>query len=136
MHRPALYFLIPYLLGIVIGRYTPVPSFWLWLFTSICLIGALLCQRFTKLKSKMPVYVLLHLAVFASGSLRLNIAEVSPIPTYFYDKPIHFSGRTVYQPERGEQWDACYAIGRIELLSTTTTPNGTEVDIHPPLHIH
>ena len=28
-----------------------------------------------------------------------------------------FSGTTTYQPERGEAWDACYAVGELQLLS-------------------
>ena len=49
--------------------------------------------------------------------LRLETASHSPMPPHFYNEPIHFSGTTVYQPERGEAWDACYAVGELRLLS-------------------
>jgi len=49
--------------------------------------------------------------------LRLEIANVPSIPADFYDQPISFTGKTVYQPERGETWEACYAVGQIQLLS-------------------
>ena len=49
--------------------------------------------------------------------LRLEIASDSTIPTHFYNEPISFSGTTTYQPERGEAWDACYAVGELQLLS-------------------
>ena len=49
--------------------------------------------------------------------LRLEIASDSTILTHFYNEPIGFSGTTVYQPERGEAWDACYAVGELQLLS-------------------
>lgn len=111
--RPALYFLIPYMLGIVAGSFTSIPLLWLWLFVLICLIGSIL----TRFQTKYFCYGLLHLAVFASGMLRLEIATESPIPSHFYDKPVNFSGKTVYQPERGEAWEACYAVGKVQLLS-------------------
>ncbi len=126
--RPALYFLIPYLLGIVVGHYTSVPPFWLWLFTLICLISTIFFLQFTTGKSRVLVYVLMHIAIFASGMLRLNIAEVSPIPPHFYDVPVVFSGRTLYQPERGETWEACYAVGGIKLLSPETATDDVAAD--------
>ena len=49
--------------------------------------------------------------------LRLATVSHSPIPIHFYNEPIHFSGAPVYQPERGEEWDACYATGELQLLS-------------------
>ena len=49
--------------------------------------------------------------------LRLDIATVSPIPDRFHDKPVNFSGITTYQPERGTEWDECYAVGELQLLS-------------------
>ena len=52
--------------------------------------------------------------------LRLETASDSPIPTHFYNEPISFSGTTVYQPERGEAWDACYTVGELQLLSDST----------------
>lgn len=130
--RLALYFLIPYLLGIVVGEYTSVPPFWTWLFTLICLSCAVLLQwvaRFqrgknkwlTRLKSKVTLYTLLHIAVFASGILRLDIATPSPIPAHFYNRPVSFSGQTLYQPERGKEWEACYANGTLQLLETGET---------------
>ena len=128
----ALYFLIPYLLGIVVGEYTSVLPLWTWLFTLICLSCAVLLQwvaRFqrgknkwlARLKSKVTLYALLHLAVFASGILRLDIAAPSPIPSHFYNAPVSFSGQTVYQPERGKEWEACYANGTLQLLETRET---------------
>ena len=130
--RLALYFLIPYLLGIVVGEYTSVLPLWTWLFTLICLSCAVLLQwaaRFqrgktkwlARLKSKVTLYALLHLAVFASGILRLDIAAPSPIPAHFYNAPVSFSGQTVYQPERGKEWEACYANGTLQLLETGET---------------
>lgn len=64
--------------------------------------------------------MLLHIAIFACGMLRLEIATVPSIPNYFYDQPVSFTGKTVYQPERGESWEACYAVGQIQLLSDPT----------------
>ena len=130
--RLALYFLIPYLLGIVVGEYTSVLPLWTWLFTLICLSCAVLLQWFARfqrgknkwlarLKSKVTLYALLHLAVFASGILRLDIAAPSPIPSHFYNAPVSFSGQTVYQPERGKEWEACYANGTLQLLETGET---------------
>ena len=114
--RPALYFLIPYLLGIVAGGFTSIPFLWLWLSVLICLLGSIL----TRARAKYLCYGLLHLAVFVSGTLRLEIATDSPIPFHFYDEPVSFSGKTVYQPERGEAWEACYAVGHVRLLSDPT----------------
>lgn len=111
--RPALYFLIPFVLGIFIGEWTSIPILWLWLSVLICLIGSIL----TRNQSKYLCYVLLHIAIFACGMLRLGIATVPSIPTDFYDQPVSFTGKTVYQPERGEKWEACYAVGKIQLLS-------------------
>lgn len=130
--RLALYFLLPYLLGIVVGEYTSVPPLWTWLFTLVCLSCAVLFQwvaRFqraenkwvARLKSKVTLYALLHLAIFASGILRLDIATPSPIPSHFYNEPVSFSGQTVYQPERGKEWEACYANGELRLLKTGET---------------
>ncbi|RKU36299.1 DNA internalization-related competence protein ComEC/Rec2 [Candidatus Poribacteria bacterium] len=130
--RLAIYFLIPYLLGIVVGEYTSVLPLWTWLFTLLCLSCAVLLQwgaRFqrgknkwlARLKSKVTLYALLHLAVFASGILRLDIATPSPIPAHFYNAPVSFSGQTGYQPERGKEWEACYASGTLQLLETGET---------------
>ena len=111
--RPALYFVIPFMLGIISGEWLSIPILWLWLSVLICFIGSLLMRT----RSKYVCYVLLHIAVFACGMLRLEITTVPSIPTQFFDQPISFTGKTVYQPERGEDWEACYADGQIQLLS-------------------
>ena len=74
----------------------------------------------TRNRRRFLCYALLHLSIFAGGMLRLETASHSSIPTHFYNEPIHFSGTPVYQPERGEAWDACYAIGELQLLSDPT----------------
>ncbi|MDE0684285.1 MAG: ComEC/Rec2 family competence protein, partial [Candidatus Poribacteria bacterium] len=114
--RPALYFLIPYLLGIIVGGWVSIPLLWLWLTVLLCLIGSIV----TRQRRHYLCYGLLHLAVFAGGLLRLETDSHSPIPPHFYDQPISFSGTTTYQPERGEAWDACYAAGELQLLSDPT----------------
>ena len=114
--RPALYFLIPYLFGIIVGRWVSVPSLWLWIAVLLCLIGSIVARQ----RRRYLCYGLLHLAVFAGGMLRLETVSHSPIPPHFYDQPISFSGTTTYQPERGEAWDACYATGKLQLLSDPT----------------
>ena len=111
--RPALYFLIPYLLGIIAGRWTSIPFLWLWLSILFSFIGSVL----TRNRRRYLSYGLLHLAVFAGGMLRFDIADYSPIPAHYYDAPVSFSGTTAYQPERGKAWDACYAVGELQLLS-------------------
>ena len=111
--RPALYFLIPYLLGIIAGSWASIPLLWLWLSVLLCLMGSIA----TRQRKQYLCYGLLHLAVFAGGMLRLETASHSPVPPHFYNQPISFSGTTAYQPERGEAWDACYAIGELQLLS-------------------
>lgn len=111
--RPALYFLIPFLLGIITGGYTAVPTLWLWLSVLTCFVGSILLRK----RKKYLFYVLLHVAVFACGMLRLELSTIPTIPTHFYDQPVSFSGETVYQPERGEAWDVCYAAGHVQLLS-------------------
>ena len=111
--RPALYFLIPFLLGIIAGEYTSIPILWIWVFVLLCFIGSIV----TRNRSKFLCYLMLHIAVFAGGMLRLEIATVPTIPQHFYDQPVSFTGKTVYQPERGEAWDACYAVGQVQLLS-------------------
>ena len=114
--RPALYFLIPYLLGILVGRWLSVPSLWLWFSVLFCLISSIA----TRQRRQYLCYGLLHLAVFASGMLRLETASHSPVPPHFYNQPISFTGTTTYQPERGEAWDACYARGELQLLADPT----------------
>ncbi len=111
--RPALYFLIPYLLGIIAGRWTSIPFLWLWLLILLSFIGSVV----TRNRRRYLSYALLHLAVFAGGMLRLETVSHSSIPAHFYDAPVSFSGTTAYQPERGEEWDACYAVGELQLLS-------------------
>ena len=111
--RPALYFLIPYLLGIIAGRWIAIPFLWLWLTVLFCLIGSIVARN----RQRYLCYGLLHLAIFAGGMLHLASVSDSPIPPNFYDEPVSFSGTTVYQPERGAAWDACYATGEVQLLS-------------------
>ena len=111
--RPALYFLIPYLLGIIAGTWTSLPFLWLWIFVLLCFIGSIVARN----RQRYLCYGLLHLSIFAGGMLRLETVSHSPIPTHFYNEPISFSGTTVYQPERGEAWDACYAVGKLQLSS-------------------
>ena len=111
--RPALYLLIPYLLGIIAGSWTSIPLLWLWLVILFSFIGSIV----TRNRRRYYSYALLHLAVFAGGMLRLETVSHPPIPTHFYDEPVSFSGTTAYQPERGEEWDACYAVGKLQLLS-------------------
>ena len=111
--RPALFFLIPFLLGIIAGEYTSIPILWIWVFVFVCFSGSIL----TRTRSQFLCYLLLHIAVFTCGMLRLEIATVPTIPHHFHDQPVSFTGKTVYQPERGEAWDACYAVGQVQLLS-------------------
>ena len=111
--RPALFFLIPYLLGIIAGKWVSFPFLWLWIFVLFCFIGSIVARN----RQRYLCYGLLHLSIFAGGMLRLETVSDSPIPTHFYNEPISFSGTTVYQPERGEVWDACYAVGELQLSS-------------------
>ena len=111
--RPALFFLIPYLLGIIAGKWVSFPFLWLWIFVLFCFIGSIVARN----RQRYLCYGLLHLSIFAGGMLRLETVSDSPIPTHFYNEPIRFSGTTVYQPERGEVWDACYAVGELQLSS-------------------
>ena len=114
--RPALYFLMPYLLGIIAGKWVSLPVLWLWLTALLCLVGGIT----TRHRKRYLCYGLLHLAIFAGGMLRLQTASHPPIPLHFYNQPVSFSGTTTYQPERGETWDACYATGELQLLSDPT----------------
>ncbi len=116
--RPALYLLIPYLLGIVAGSWTSIPFLWLYLSVLFSFIGGIA----TRNRNRYLSYGLLHLAVFAGGMLRLDLAAVSPIPEDFYDAPVSFSGTTTYQPERGTEWEACYAVGALHRLSDPSQP--------------
>ncbi|MYF97940.1 ComEC/Rec2 family competence protein [Candidatus Poribacteria bacterium] len=111
--RPALYFLLPFLLGIIIGEYTSIPILWLWIFIVLCFVGTIL----TRNKTRFMCYVLINIAIFGCGMLRFEIASFPKIPNHYFDQPVSFNGKTVYQPERGKEWDACYAVGQIQLLS-------------------
>ena len=84
--RPALYFLIPYLLGIIVGRWLSLPSLWLWLSALLCLIGSLA----TRHRMRYLCYGLLHLAIFAGGMLRLETVSHSPIPTALLQRTCQF----------------------------------------------
>ena len=121
--RPAVYFLIPFLFGIIAGNYASIPLFWLWLSVLICLIGSVVASS----RRRYLFYILLHIAVFACGMLRLEIASVPSIPNHFYDQPVSFTGKTTYQPERGETWEACYAVGKIQLLTDPAQSVSTKV---------
>lgn len=114
--RPALYFLIPFLLGIIAGEWTSIPIMWIWLFVFVCFISSILIRN----RSKFLCYLVLHIAVFACGMLRLEIATVPTIPHHFFDQPVNITGKTTYQPERGEAWDVCYALGEVQLLSDSS----------------
>ena len=48
----------------------------------------------------------------------LEIRLTSPIPSDFYNQRVRFSGETLYQPERGELWEACYVEGSIQPLAS------------------
>ena len=121
--RPAVYFLIPFLLGIITGNYTSIPLFWSWLSILICLIGSMVARK----RKRYLCYILLHIAVFACGMLRLELATVPSIPHHFYDQPVSFTGKTTYQPERGEAWEACYGAGQIQLLTDPSQTVPTKV---------
>lgn len=121
--RPAVYFLIPFLIGIITGNYTAIPLFWLWLSILICLIGSIVARN----RKRYLSYILLHVAIFTCGMLRLELATVPLIPHHFYDQPVSFTGKTTYQPERGEVWEACYAIGQVQLLADPSQTVSTKV---------
>ena len=115
MPRPALRALVPYILGILIAGFLPIPLFWIWLIGLICLIGGV---RFSSLwKTEVHTarlgWVFLFGAICACGMFRLKVVLTSPIPPGFYDQRVHFSGQMAYQPERGERWEAGYANGTI-----------------------
>ncbi len=112
MPRPALTTLIPYTLGIFVAGFLPIPIFWLWLIALIFIIGAIALQRFC--------HPALLAAIFVCGMLRLGIVMTSPIPSHFYSQELRFSGRTMYQPQRGELWEECYAVGIIQSVTATT----------------
>ena len=125
MSRPALHALIPYLLGILVGGFSSIPIFWIWLTALSCLVGSLALRNVRKrnfsIRPLPPItyrYILLQLAIFACGALYSEIRLTSPIPEDFYNQEICFSGKTLYQPERGESWDACFVEGEIRLLES------------------
>ena len=93
--------------------WTSIPFLWFWLSILFSFVGSIV----TRNRRRYLSYALLHLAVFAGGMLRLETVSHAPIPTHFYDEPVSFSGTAAYQPERGEAWDACYAVGKLQLLS-------------------
>ena len=115
MPRPALRTLIPYTLGVFIAGFLPIPLFWPWLITLVCLIGGVGCSYLWKANTRTVKlgWVLLLGAIFACGMFRLKVVLTSPIPPNLYDQRVYFSGEMTYQPERGEQWEAGYANGTI-----------------------
>ena len=125
MYRPALHALVPYAIGILVGGFSSIPLFWIWLTVLACLAGSFFLRKVTKqsvsIRPLPPItyrYVLLQLAVFACGILYSEIRLTSPIPTDFYDQEVAFSGQTLYQPERGESWDSCSIEGQVHPLNS------------------
>ena len=120
MPRPALRTLVPYMLGVFIAGFLPIPLFWIWLAALICLctaIGLSCLGRGDPRASKIG-WVLLLGALCACGMFRLKVVLTSPITPDIYDHQVHFSGEMTYQPERGEQWEAGYANGTLRLIKT------------------
>ena len=115
MPRPALRTLVPYLLGVLIAGFLPIPLFWIWLIGLICLIGGVGFSYWwtTDARISRLGWVFLLGAICACGMFRLKVVLTSPIPPDLYDQRVHFSGEMVYQPERGEQWEDGYANGTI-----------------------
>ena len=115
MPRPALRTLVPYILGILIAGFLPIPLFWIWLIGLICLIGGVGFSYLWKTDARAARlgWVFLFGAICACGMFRLKVVLTSPIPPYLYDQRVHFSGKMTYQPERGEHWEAGYANGTI-----------------------
>ena len=125
MFRPALHALIPYALGILVGGFSSIPVFWIWLTAVACLVGSLILRNARKYNFSvhpLPLithrYILVQLAIFACGTLYSEIRLTSPIPDNFYGQNVSFSGETLYQPERGELWDACFVEGQIRPLES------------------
>ena len=125
MSRPALHALIPYASGILVGGFCPIPIIWIWLTGLACLAGCLALRNATKqnisIRPLPPItyrYIFLQLAVFACGILYAEVRLTSPIPPDFYDQEVSFSGKTLYQPERGESWDSCFVEGQIRTLES------------------
>ena len=145
MYRPALHALIPYALGILAGGISSIPIFWIWLTALACLAGSLILRNVTKqnfsIRPLPPItyrYVLLQLAVFACGILYSEIRLTSPIPSDFYDQEVRFSGQTLYQPERGESWDACFVEGQIRPLESSARVVKAKLLVHfrEPMPLH
>ncbi len=118
MPRPALRTLVPYLLGVLIAGFLPIPLFWIWLIALICLIGGVgFAYLWTAdVRTARIGWVFLLGAICACGMFRLKVVLTSPIPPDLYDQPVHFSGEMTYQPERGERWEAGYANGTLRLV--------------------
>ena len=116
MPRPALRTLVPYTLGVLIAGFLPIPLFWIWLIALICLIGGVGFSYLWKTDARTARlgWVFLLGAICVCGMFRLKVVLTSPIPPDFYDQRVHFSGEMVYQPERGEHWEAGYANGIIQ----------------------
>ena len=126
MLRPALHALIPYALGIVVSGLVTVPIFWIWLTALACLAASFVLRNGKKynfsIRPLPPItyrYILLQLAIFACGTLYSEVRLTSPIPNEFYDRDVSFSGKTLYQPERGESWDSGFVEGQIHLLESS-----------------
>ncbi len=120
MPRPALRTLVPYMLGVFIAGFLPIPLFWIWLAALICLCGAIGFSYLSKgdPRASKIGWVLLLGALCACGMFRLKVVLTSPITPDIYDHQVHFSGAMTYQPERGEQWEAGYANGTLRLIET------------------
>ena len=108
---------MPYLLGIIAGKWVSLPVLWLWLTVLLCLVGGIT----TRHRKRYLCYGLLHLAIFAGGMLRLTNRLTSTDslaflqPTGEFHRHHHISTRT-----RGKRVDACYATGELQLLSDPT----------------
>ena len=115
MPRPALRTLVPYILGILIAGFLPIPIFWIWLTALICLIGGVGFSYLwkTDVRTARIGGLLLLGALCACGMFRLKVVLTSPIPPDLYDQRVHFSGEMAYQPERGKRWEAGYANGTV-----------------------
>ena len=129
MPHPALNALIPYTLGVFVAGLLSIPLFWIWLTVAICVSSSFVLQHWMQNKFGNPIRrthlprALLLSAIFGCGMLRLGIVLTSPIPVELYDQPVRFSGQMVYQPDRGELWEAGYAIGSVQPV---TAPGQTE----------
>ena len=115
MPRPALRTLVPYILGILIAGFLPIPLFWIWLIALICLVGGVGFSYLWKIdeRSARLGWVFLLGAICACGMFRVKVVLTSTIPPDLYDQRVHFSGEMTYQPEGGGQWEAGYANGTV-----------------------